>query len=77
MFKHDSFDRGRRALLGAGGAMILAAALRPAGALAQSAGGAKMQIGIIGSGTYRRHDRRPVGQGRPLRCCSRRAIRTA
>ena len=50
MFKHASFDRGRRALLGAGGAMILAAALRPADALAQLASGAKLRIGIIGSG---------------------------
>lgn len=50
MFKHVSFDRGRRALLGAGGALFLAAALQPAGALAQSGAGAKKKIGIIGSG---------------------------
>jgi predicted dinucleotide-binding enzyme len=43
-------DRLRRALVDAGGACILAAALRPAGALAQAPGTAKSRIGVIGSG---------------------------
>ena len=47
MPKHEPLDRSRRALLGAGGAMTLAAALRPWGALA---GGTKLRIGVIGSG---------------------------
>ena len=50
MPEHDSIDRGRRALLGAGGALILSAALRPASARAQSNSSAKMRIGVIGSG---------------------------
>jgi predicted dinucleotide-binding enzyme len=50
MRKHDAVDRSRRALLGSAGALILAAAVRPLRALAQTAGGAKMRIGIIGSG---------------------------
>ena len=50
MPKHEPFDRVRRALLGAGGAIALAAALRPWRALAQAAGGAKLRIGVIGSG---------------------------
>jgi hypothetical protein len=48
--KHDSFDRDRRALLKAGGALIAGAMLSPAGAVAQTSGGAKASIGIIGSG---------------------------
>jgi len=46
LLKHEPLDRSRRALLG-GGAMTLAAALRPWGALA---GGTKLRIGVIGSG---------------------------
>ena len=40
----------RRAVLGAGGALILSAALLPTRSLAQTKSGAKMRIGIIGSG---------------------------
>ncbi|MDE1972397.1 MAG: NAD(P)-binding domain-containing protein, partial [Hyphomicrobiales bacterium] len=47
MASEDSIDRRRRVLLGTGGAVILSAALRPAGIWAQ---GAKMAIGVIGSG---------------------------
>jgi hypothetical protein len=43
-------DRSRRAVLGAGGALILSAALWPAEAWAQATGTAKMRIGVIGSG---------------------------
>jgi 8-hydroxy-5-deazaflavin:NADPH oxidoreductase len=50
MPKHDSVDRDRRAMLGAGGALILGAALWPARALAQASGGEKLRIGVIGSG---------------------------
>jgi 8-hydroxy-5-deazaflavin:NADPH oxidoreductase len=50
MSGHDSFDRCRRALLGAGGALALVGALRPLRALAQTGGGAKVPIGVIGSG---------------------------
>jgi len=46
LLKHEPLDRSRRALLG-GGAMTLAAALRPWGALA---GGTKLRICVIGSG---------------------------
>src|ERR1700674_1479495 len=49
MPKHKPFDRCRRALLGAGGALAVAAALRPWRVLAQATGG-KMRIGVIGSG---------------------------
>jgi hypothetical protein len=49
MPKHDSIDHGRRALLGAGGALILGA-VWPARAPAQTGGGGKMKIGVIGSG---------------------------
>jgi predicted dinucleotide-binding enzyme len=45
----QSIDRERRALIGAGGALILSVALWPGRAVAQTAG-AKMHIGIIGSG---------------------------
>jgi 8-hydroxy-5-deazaflavin:NADPH oxidoreductase len=47
----DPIDRSRRALLGAGGALMLGA-LWPAGATAQTRGGAagKTPIGVIGSG---------------------------
>ncbi len=50
MPKYEPFDRSRRALLGASGALVLAAALRPWRALAQATGGAKLRIGVIGSG---------------------------
>src|SRR5260370_39643103 len=46
---HQPFDRCRRALLGAGGAFALAAALRPWRVVAQTTG-AKLPIGVIGSG---------------------------
>lgn len=49
MPKHDSIDPGRRAMLGAGGALILSAALWPARAPAQTSGD-KVPIGVIGSG---------------------------
>ena len=47
MTKHDTIDRRRRAFLGAGSALLLSAALWPVGVRAQ---GAKMHIGVIGSG---------------------------
>jgi predicted dinucleotide-binding enzyme len=50
MPNHDCVNRDRRALLGAGGALILGAALWPASATAQANGGTKMRIGVIGSG---------------------------
>jgi predicted dinucleotide-binding enzyme len=50
MTEHDSIDHGRRALLGVGGALLLSAGLWPASARAQSNSGAKMRIGVIGSG---------------------------
>src|SRR5436305_7482298 len=49
MPQHRPFDGFRRALLGAGGAFALAAALRPWRVVAQTAG-AKLPIGVIGSG---------------------------
>jgi predicted dinucleotide-binding enzyme len=49
MPEHNPIDRDRRALLGASGALLLGAALWPARAPAQTAGG-KMRIGVIGSG---------------------------
>lgn len=45
-----SFNRGRRGLIVASGALVFAAALRPWRALAQATGGAKLRIGVIGSG---------------------------
>jgi predicted dinucleotide-binding enzyme len=48
MAQHDPVDRGRRALIGAGGALILSAGFWPARAPAQTA--AKLPIGVIGSG---------------------------
>jgi len=50
MPEHEPFDRFRRVLLGAGGALAFAAALRPWRAVAQATGGAKLRIGVIGSG---------------------------
>ena len=49
MPQHRPFDGFRRALLGAGGAFALAAALRPLRGVAQTTGG-KLPIGVIGSG---------------------------
>jgi predicted dinucleotide-binding enzyme len=48
MAKHESIDHKRRALIGAGGALLFGAAL-PARAWAQT-GGSKAKIGVIGSG---------------------------
>jgi 8-hydroxy-5-deazaflavin:NADPH oxidoreductase len=50
MCDYEPFDRSRRALLGAGGALAFLAMLRPWCALAQSPSGAKQRIGVIGSG---------------------------
>jgi 8-hydroxy-5-deazaflavin:NADPH oxidoreductase len=50
MARFASPDRARRGLLVAAGAAAVAAAMRPWGVLAQGAGGAKLPIGIIGSG---------------------------
>jgi 8-hydroxy-5-deazaflavin:NADPH oxidoreductase len=50
MPKYDPIDRERRALIGAGGALILGAALWPAGARAQTGNGAKLHMGVVGSG---------------------------
>ncbi len=50
MSKHDFVDRGRRVMLGAGGALILSATLLPARSFAQPSGDNKSRIGIIGSG---------------------------
>jgi len=50
MPKHAPFDRCRRGLLAAGGALTFAAALRPWRALAQATGGTKLRIGVVGSG---------------------------
>jgi hypothetical protein len=46
----DFIDRDRRTMLKAGGAILLGAALRPAGAVAQGTSGAKIPIGTIGAG---------------------------
>jgi len=48
MLKRDYVDRNRRALIGAGAALVLGAGLCPVRALAQTA--TKMSIGVIGSG---------------------------
>jgi 8-hydroxy-5-deazaflavin:NADPH oxidoreductase len=50
MIKYVTVDRGRRALLGAAGAIVLQGMLRPTTASAQTAPGPKMKIGIIGAG---------------------------
>ena len=49
MTKHESADRGRRAVLAAGGALMLGAALWPAASRAQTSG-TKIPIGTIGAG---------------------------
>lgn len=46
----DHTDRDRRAVLKAAGALLLGAALSPAGAAAQGPSGAKIPIGTIGAG---------------------------
>lgn len=46
----DVFNRRRRRLLAVGGTVALISSLRPGRALAQAASGAKIRIGIIGSG---------------------------
>lgn len=48
MSEHDRVNRNRRAILRAGGALALGAALRPSLARAQTSG--KARIGVIGSG---------------------------
>lgn len=48
MVRHHSLDRTRRSLLGAGGAWVALAALKPHAASAQAAAG--LRIGVIGSG---------------------------
>src|SRR5262249_48683756 len=51
MRKHELFESSRRAVLGAGAALVLAVALRPPWrARAQVAGSGKLRIGVIGSG---------------------------
>ena len=50
MSKCVPLDRGRRRLLAAGGALAFATSLRPSRVLAQTAGGDKLHIGVIGSG---------------------------
>ncbi len=50
MSQYEPFDRCRRGLLVAGGALTFAASLRPWRALAQATGGAKLRIGVVGSG---------------------------
>ena len=63
MAEHDPVDHGRRALIGAGGALILSAAL-----LAGARAGANRRQDAHRRHRlrpYRRHDRRAVGQGRP------------
>ena len=50
MFEHVTVDRGRRALLGAAGALFLQGVLQPTTASDQTASGPKMKIGVIGAG---------------------------
>ena len=50
MFQHVTFDRGRRALLGVAGALILQGVLQPTTASGQTSSSPKMKIGIIGAG---------------------------
>ncbi len=50
MPKHDFVDLDRRAVLGVGAALILSAALLPTRSPAQTNGGNKLRIGVIGSG---------------------------
>ncbi len=50
MPKYDIVNRDRRAILGAGGALIFSAVLLPTHSLSQPTGGNKLRIGVIGSG---------------------------
>jgi predicted dinucleotide-binding enzyme len=50
MKTRDVIDRDRRAVLTAGGALLLGAAMSPSGALAQTGNNDKMAIGTIGAG---------------------------
>ncbi len=50
MPSHEHVDRHRRGVLVAAGVLALATAFGPQRARAQAAGGAKLQIGVIGSG---------------------------
>jgi 8-hydroxy-5-deazaflavin:NADPH oxidoreductase len=50
MIRNSTFERSRRGLLAATGSLLATAALGPLQALAQDTGGAKLRIGIIGSG---------------------------
>ncbi len=64
MPKQYSVERDRRAVLRAGGALILGAALWPTRSLAQGAGGNKSRIGVIGSGKIGGTIGGLVGEGR-------------
>jgi predicted dinucleotide-binding enzyme len=50
MSRVEPFDRFRRGLLVAGGALTFAASSRPWHALAQATGGGRLRIGVVGSG---------------------------
>src|SRR3974377_1184158 len=50
MFKHVTVDRGRRALLGAAGGLILETGLQATTASGQAASSSKIKIGVIGAG---------------------------
>src|SRR6202048_1748592 len=50
MSKHVTVDRGRRALLGVAGALVLQGVLRPRTAPGRTPSGPKMKIGVIGAG---------------------------
>jgi hypothetical protein len=50
MLKQVTIDRGRRALLGAAGALILEAVLQPATASGQTVPTVKQKVGVIGAG---------------------------
>jgi predicted dinucleotide-binding enzyme len=52
MLEHVIVDRGRRALVGAAGALILQAVLQPTTASGQTAPTAKLKIGVIGAGHF-------------------------
>jgi 8-hydroxy-5-deazaflavin:NADPH oxidoreductase len=50
MPRHDAIDHSRRTLLGVAGVLACASVLQPWRALAQATNGAKVPIGVIGSG---------------------------